>query len=464
MGMKRRRTKAIANRQNSVKLRLKLGRKYATTRNNNDFNVNTALKEPKFRLRWLAAVGIAPLFGVAAFGIAPNTETDDVEVRKVIEQLSLPEASPEIVAEAEFWREEPIRRGDTVASVLGRLDVEDKRALDFLRQSKEARPLYRLRTGKTLQVKTSQSGELIALRHVLDSGELLSIEKKGGGYQVIEGAGASEPHLTLASGVIESSLFAATDAANIPDVVAIQLAEIFSSDVDFHQDLRKGDRFAVAYEAFYLEGEPIRTGRVLAAEFVNSEDVYQAVYFEDPQGRGGYYSPEGKNLRKAFLRSPLEFSRITSGFSRARFHPVLQSWRAHKGIDYAAPTGTRVRATADGVVKLAGRQNGYGNVVILEHQGKYSTLYGHLSRFAVRTGERVQQGEVIGYVGMTGLATGPHLHYEFRADGRQQNPLRVATPAAPPITSELKPAFDHNAASLAKRLEQLRGFDLAAAD
>ncbi|MGH8719067.1 MAG: peptidoglycan DD-metalloendopeptidase family protein [Burkholderiales bacterium] len=422
------------------------------------------MKEPKFKLRWLAAFGIAPLFGVAAFGIAPHTKTSDVKVRTVIEQLTLPEVAPEIVAETEFWREEPIRRGDTVASVLDRMDVEDKAASNFLRQSKEARPLYRLRAGKTLQVKTSSSGELIALRHVLDSGELLSIERKDDRFQVVEVGAASKPHLTLASGVIETSLFAASDAANIPDAVAIQLAEIFSSDVDFHQDLRKGDSFAVAYEVFHLDGEPIRTGRVLAAEFVNDEDIYQAVYFEDSEERGGYYTPEGKNLRKAFLRSPLEFSRITSGFSRARFHPVLQTWRAHKGVDYAAPTGTRVRATADGVVKLAGWQTGYGNAVILEHQGKYSTLYGHLSRFAVRAGERVEQGEVIGYVGMTGLATGPHLHYEFLVGGQQQNPLRVATPSSPPITSQLKPAFDQKAASLAKRLEQLRGFDLAATE
>ncbi|MGH8729468.1 MAG: hypothetical protein ACREV9_15220, partial [Burkholderiales bacterium] len=195
------------------------------------------MKEPKFRLRWLAAFGVAPLFGVAAFGIAPNTKTNDVQVRKVIERLTLPAVEPSMVAETEFWREEPIRRGDTVASILDRMNVEDKAALDFLRQSKEARPLYRLRAGNTLQVKTSQSGELIALRHTLDSGELLSIERKADQFQVVEVGAASKPHVTLASGVIESSLFAATDAANIPDSVAIQLSEIFYSDVVFIQDL-----------------------------------------------------------------------------------------------------------------------------------------------------------------------------------------------------------------------------------
>lgn len=445
-----------------VKLQLKLLAKDATKRKNNDFIVLDALKIPKPRLRWLSAIAIAPLFGVAAFGIAPQTITSDVVVRTVIETISLPQVTPEEVAAADFWREEPIRRGDTVASVLSRMDVEDKPALDFLRQSKDARPLYRLKAGKTLQVKMSESGELVALRHLLDSGELLTVKKDGAGYLVAEGVAGIGPHVTLASGVIETSLFAATDAANIPDPVAIQIAEIFSSDIDFHQNLRKGDSFAVAYEVFYLDGEAIRTGKVLAAEFINDESAFQAVYFEDSEGRGGYYTPEGKNLRKAFLRSPLEFSRITSGFSRARFHPVLKTWRAHKGIDYAAPTGTRIRATADGIVKFAGRQTGYGNVVILEHQGKYSTLYGHLSRFAVRTGERVSQSEVVGYVGMTGLATGPHLHYEFHVDGRQQNPLRIATPAAPPITPDLQLAFEQKAAALAKRLENLRGITIAA--
>jgi murein DD-endopeptidase MepM/ murein hydrolase activator NlpD len=313
-------------------------------------------------------------------------------------------------------------------------------------------------------VRTTESGELLALRHATQSGDLLSIEKDDSGYKISEAAAPARPHLVLAAGVIDTSLFAATDSAGVPDLIAVQLAEVFSGEVDFHQDLRRGDSFAVAYEVFYVHGEPLRIGRVRAAEFVNDGKAYQAVYFEDRDGRGGYYTPDGRSLRRAFLRSPLEFSRVTSGFSRARFHPVLQTLRAHKGIDYAAPTGTRVRATGDGEVKFAGFQNGYGNVVILEHHGQYSTLYGHLSRITVRPGQEVSQGEVIGNVGMTGLATGPHLHYEFRIGGRQQNPLRVATPSSLPITAESKGAFDQEAASLARRLEQLRGFELAAAE
>jgi murein DD-endopeptidase MepM/ murein hydrolase activator NlpD len=190
------------------------------------------------------------------------------------------------------------------------------------------------------------------------------------------------------------------------------------------------------------------------------------VYFDYAESQGGYYTPDGKNLRKQFLRSPLEFSRITSGFTNARFHPVLQAWRAHKGIDYGAPTGTRVKASGDGMVEFAGRQGGYGNVVTLRHQSKYTTWYGHLSGFAngLHRGKRVAQGEVIGYVGATGLATGPHLHYEFRINGVHENPLRVAMPAAPPISPEQKPRFDQMAKTYAQRLELLRSTNLARLD
>ena len=205
---------------------------------------------------------------------------------------------------------------------------------------------------------------------------------------------------------------------------------------------------------------------MLAAEFVNQGKTYQAIYFDYAEGQGGYYTPEGKNLRKQFLRSPLEFSRITSGFSSSRFHPVLQTWRAHKGIDYGAPTGVRVKATADGMVDFVGRQGGYGNVIVLRHQSKYTTWYGHLSGYAknLRKGKRVAQGELIGYVGATGLATGPHLHYEFRVNDVHQNPLRVAMPAAPPITPEIRPRFDRIAQPLFGRLLLLRGTNLARLD
>ena len=207
--------------------------------------------------------------------------------------------------------------------------------------------------------------------------------------------------------------------------IAIQLAEVFSSDIDFHRDLRKGDRFSVIYEANYCDGEFIEVGRVLAAEFINQGRGYRAVRFEDDDGRGGFYTPEGRNVRKAFLRSPLEFSRITSGFSSSRFHQVLKTWRAHRGIDYAAPIGTRVRATADGAVTEVGWRGGYGRLIKVRHPNGYATLYGHLSGFSegIARGKRVVQGQVIGFVGSTGLANGPHLHFETRRNGVPVNPL-----------------------------------------
>ncbi|MEO8136878.1 MAG: M23 family metallopeptidase, partial [Betaproteobacteria bacterium] len=244
-------------------------------------------------------------------------------------------------------------------------------------------------------------------------------------------------------------------------------AEIFSGDIDFFHDLRRGDRFTVAYEVHDLDGETIRIGRVVAAEFVNKDITYRAYYDADPAiESAGYYTDDGKSLRKAFLRSPMEFSRITSHFTLARFHPILQTWRAHKGIDFGAPTGTQVRATGDGAVEFVGHQGGYGNLVLLKHQGAYSTAYGHLSRFAagIRRGSRVRQNQVIGYVGQTGWATGPHLHYEFRVNAIQRNPLSIALPTALPIAAQRLPAFRARSDSLATQLALARGLTFAAAD
>jgi murein DD-endopeptidase MepM/ murein hydrolase activator NlpD len=267
----------------------------------------------------------------------------------------------------------------------------------------------------------------------------------------------------MKSAEIKTSLFAATDAAGVPDNVAVQMAEIFGGDIDFHRDLRRGDRFTVVYEMLEAAGDAVRSGRVVAAEFINQNKAHRAVYFEDAARHGGYYGSDGKNLRKAFLRSPLAFTRISSGFSNARFHPIFQQWRAHRGVDYAAPLGTPVRATADGVVELAAVHGGYGKEIVLKHQGRYSTIYGHLSRFAagIRAGARVTQGEVIGYVGATGWATGPHLHYEFLVSGTQTNPLSVALPTAPALTGATMTQFHAAAAPLLSRLDLLRNTNLA---
>ncbi len=418
------------------------------------------------KMRRVILAAVLPFFGVvAAFGIAPNTVTEQLVITKVVEAVALPELSAASVPDEAYWGEERIQRGDTIASVLARLEVDDPDALRALRGTREARALYQLMPGKTIRARITADGKLLALRYLAGT-TVFAVERAGAAFTVTRQPAQLEIRTLMKSGEIRSSLFAATDAANLPDTVAIQIADVFSTDIDFHRDLRKGDRFTVVYEAYFHQGEMVRTGRVLAAEFINQGKAYQAVYFQGSEGEGGYYTPDGRNIRKAFLRSPLEFSRISSGFTNARFHPVLQQWRAHKGIDYAAPTGTRVKATADGVVEFAGRQGGYGNVVVLRHQSKYTTWYGHLSGFAtgMRKGRRVSQGEVIGFVGATGLATGPHLHYEFRINDMHQDPLRVVMPAAPPITLELKAAFEAAAQPLALRLQLLRGTNLARLD
>jgi murein DD-endopeptidase MepM/ murein hydrolase activator NlpD len=427
---------------------------------------NSAPQERKISLRWMIGLSSLPLFGiVAAFGIAPDTDTHRVPVQTVIEQLDLPSASEPATAGA-FWREEKIQRGDTISSLLERLDVSNEDISAFLRSSKDSKGIRQLVPGRSVRAKTSEDGELLSLRYLSSSDSMLAVNKENGAFQTSDQPVPLELRTMMKSGEIRSSLFAATDAANIPDNIATQMADVFSSDIDFHQDLRKGDRFNVVYEVFYHNGEPVKTGRVLAAEFVNQGKAYRAVYFQDRDGRGGYYTPDGKNLRKAFLRSPLEFSRVTSGFTNARYHPVLKEWRAHKGVDYGAPIGTRVKATADGSVEFVGKQGGYGNLVVLKHQGQYSTVYGHLSGFAkgLHKGSKVSQGDVIGFVGMTGLATGPHLHYEFKVAGVQRNPLSIAMPTAFPIAAQYKPDFEKHAKQLAGRLELLRNTNLAALD
>lgn len=401
---------------------------------------------------------VLPFVGImAAFGIAPDTITDTIERSSVVEQVALPALPAAGDAGETYWREARIERGDTIASVLQRLQIDDASANQVLLRSREARALYRLIPGRTLRAQTTAAGQLLALRY-LNGTQLLKIDREGDALLVWEGAADVETRVHMRSGEIRSSLFAATDAAGMSDAIAVQIAEVFSTDIDFHRDLRKGDRFAAVYEVQYHLGEPVKTGRLLTAEFVNQGKTFQAVWFDNPDGEGGYYTLDGKNIRKAFLRSPLEFSRISSGFSMSRFHPVLQTWRAHKGVDYAAPTGTRVRATGDGIVEFVGKQGGYGNLVVLRHQSKYTTWYGHLSRFApgLQKGRRISQGELIGFVGSTGVATGPHLHYEFRTNNVHQDPLRVAMPPAPPLAPQHRAAFDEASRPLADRLALLR--------
>ena len=399
---------------------------------------------------------------VAAFGTASDTVFSFIPTRTVVQSLDIPDSEQPADANQVFWREERLQRGDTVSDLLARLGVNEEEVHAFLHEVKPGRSLQMLRPGATVQARTAEDGSLLALRYITDKGRLIGFDKQGAEFKAVEQQLLLSPQQQMKSGEIRSSLFAATDTAGVSDNVAIQLANIFAGDIDFHRDLRRGDKFTVIYEMFYHEGRAIKSGRLLAAEFINQGKSYRAVWFQNAEGKGGYYTPEGKNLRKAFLRSPLEFSRISSGFAM-RFHPILREWRAHKGVDYAAPAGTHVKATADGTVELVGRQGGYGNIVTLKHQGGFSTSYAHLSSFAsgLRKGARVHQGDVIGHVGQTGWATGPHLHYEFRVNNQVRNPLTLALPAALPIPAQQLAAFSSVSAPLAAELNLLKNTNLA---
>jgi murein DD-endopeptidase MepM/ murein hydrolase activator NlpD len=415
----------------------------------------------------VAAAVVLPFVGiVAAFGIAPDTVTEPRKQTPVVLELALPVAGSADAPVQGYWREERVQRGDLLATVLDRLGVHDPEALQRLRGMRSARSLQQLAPGRTVRAQVTAEGRLLEL-HYRNGANVLTVERAGEGFRVAEHPAELERRVLVKSAEIRTSLFSASDAAGLSDAIASQLADIFSTDIDFHRDLRRGDRFSVVYEMFHDRGEPVRAGRVLAAEFINVGRLYRTVYFQYDEKRGGYYTPDGRNIRKAFLRSPLEYSRISSGFSSSRFHPILGTWRAHNGIDYAAPHGTRVRATGDGVVEFAGRDHrGYGNLVVLRHQSRYTTWYGHLSGFAkgLRKGMRVTQSETVGYVGATGLATGPHLHYEFRINDVHQNPLRVVMPPAPPISAELKPAFEAEVEPLVQQLKLLRSTHLARLD
>ena len=422
---------------------------------------NIRFKERRLRLRWLLAISSIPLFGIfAAFGIAPQTITQNIPISTITEDIALPQAvaGQYPAAPADFWHVDQVRRDDTLASLMARLNVRNQDALDFLRLDPEASALASgLHPGRTIQAQTTENGELLKLQYQTGPNAALNIERSDSGYQAASVTPEYETRSELKSAEIKSSLFEATDSADIPDHVALQLADIFSSDIDFHSDLRRGDRLMVIYEASYHNGELVKTGQVLAAEFINDGKTYSAIMYRNPEGQASYYTPEGKSLHKSFLRSPLEFSRISSGFSLARFHPILNTMRAHKGVDYAAPIGTRIKAAAEGTVDFAGVKGGYGNVIVLQHQNGISTVYGHMSGFAqgMRRGMKVAQGEIIGFVGMTGLATGPHLHYEFKVNGEQRDPTKIALPTAIPLPAKYQANFAANKASLLAQLNLL---------
>lgn len=350
-------------------------------------------------------------------------------------------------------------KGETLVKVLDKLGVAAKDRLKVVAAAQKAPELAKLKAGQHLHARIGPDGALMALLVPLGPKTTLRLSLEGGETRIAREERRGERRLSFAAASVQSSLYADGQDAGLSDQQIAELATIFGWDVDFTLGLRAGDRFSVLYEAEYVDGKRTDDGDILAAEFVNKGKTYRAVRFEAEDGSIGYYAPDGTSMKQAFLRNPLKLARVSSGFSLSRFHPVLQERRAHKGVDYSAPHGTPVKATGTGVVQFSGRQNGYGNVIELQHGDKYTTVYGHLSGFAdgVTAGKRVQQGQVIGYVGQTGIATGPHLHYEFRIAGQHRDPLSVKLPPATPLKDDKLAEFREKTAPLLAKLENLKG-------
>ncbi len=344
--------------------------------------------------------------------------------------------SEDVPAEPEqTWDRFEIKSGDTLSSLFRQAGFNDRLMLSVIHGKGDAEQLQHLYAGETIAFARGDDGELDAIRLERSLLETLEINRAEDGFHGERVIREPEARITYAEAEIDSSLFGAGQSAGLTDKLTMELAGIFGWDIDFVMDIRKGDRFGVVYEELYLDGEKIDNGRILAANFQNSGRDLAAVLYTDDNGVSGYFTPDGRSMRKAFLRTPVDFARISSHFNLKRKHPVLHKIRAHKGTDYAASPGTPIKAAGDGKIILAGRKGGYGNTVVLQHGNNITTLYAHMKGFArgIRSGKWIKQGQVIGYVGSSGLATGPHLHYEFRLNGAPRNPVTVKLPDAAPI-------------------------------
>ncbi|WP_428610390.1 peptidoglycan DD-metalloendopeptidase family protein [Sedimenticola sp.] len=353
------------------------------------------------------------------------------------------------------WQEEKVKRGDSLAAIFSRLKLSPNLLHRIVHSSKEAKSLANIRPGEVIKVRLDQQRELLELVHKQSEIRSLQILPSEDSFTANIKDRSLEKRVASASGTITNSLYTSAQRAGLSDSLTMELANIFGWDIDFALEIRAGDQFSLIYEEEYLDGKKYRNGPILAAEFVNQGKVFRAIRFEDDEGYSSYYSPEGESMRKAFLRAPVDFRRISSRFTKARYHPVLGKKRPHRGVDYAAAIGTPVKASGDGRIIFRGTKGGYGRTVMIRHGSQYTTLYAHLSKFrgGVNTGSRVRQGQVIGYVGKSGLATGPHLHYEFRVNGVHRNPLTIKLPAAEPLAKNYRAKFTEISSHLLAELD-----------
>jgi len=395
--------------------------------------------------------------GGGAFAVANlGPDASNLPVRILVENLETPHLEQQ-VAELEqktlkLYRNDITRGSDTAESLLRRLGLLDSAAATYIRQTPEVRQALLNRSGRNVSVEANEQQQLLTLttRWLKNDNDtqfqrMVITRNDNNKFSVRTDTAPLTASVRMTGGTVASSLYAASDEARLPDNVTRQLADVFSGQIDFHRALRKGAIFSVVYETLEAEGEPLRAGRLLSAEITNDKKTYDAVWFQEPGQKGAYYTMTGDSLRRAFLASPMPYSRRTSGFGM-REHPIFHTQRAHLGVDYAAPTGTPVISVADGVVVESGFSGGFGNMVVVQHNARQSTVYAHLSKIGVRKGQAVKQGDNLGAVGATGWATGPHLHFEFRINGRHVDPLTLAQQgSSEPISAALRPQFNQRA-------------------
>jgi murein DD-endopeptidase MepM/ murein hydrolase activator NlpD len=435
------------------------------------------------RIELTTVFSLLPLSAaIAAIAAAPSAlDLDSLQSRPIVESIATPSISEQLQHISErrefFIREARIQRGEPIAALLVRMGIDDDAAARFLRSNPAARPLVQAAPGRFIQANVGADGRLNWLRAFNDAEDsavsadtrVLTLTRDDtavGGFWVAESQVTLERRVELRSGEVNSSLFAAADAADIPDSIAQQMIDALESEIDFHRNLHRGDNFRAIYEALYAAGEYLRPGRLLAVEFISQGKSVEAYWFDDGSKHGGYYGLGGRNMKRTFLRSPLEYTRMSSGFSNSRTHPVFGYDAAHRGIDYSAPAGTKVRTVAGGTVEFAGWQRGYGNIVEVRHDEKHSTLYAHLQGFkpGVVKGARVAQGDVVGFVGTTGWSTGPHLHFEVKIKGNPVNPLTAELPGSEPLAESQRDALAVVAAPLRDQLALLERIRVAAAN
>lgn len=375
------------------------------------------------------------------------------EVMEMMEQ-----APHDLAEEPGKWLKETVTSGDSLALIFSRLGLSPQQLHRLTHSSEEAEQLTSIKPGESLHIRLDQQNNLQELIYQPNPVETLHFTPNEGGFQARTETKELEQRVGRLAGTIVSSFYLSAQEAGLSDALIMDLATIFGWDIDFALEIRKGDTFAVVFEEDFVDGKRYGNGRILAAEFSNQGQIYRAIRYNKDEDDYDYYSPDGRSMRKAFLRAPVDFRRISSRFSKQRFHPVLGKKRPHRGVDYAAAIGTPIKAAGDGKIIFRGTKGGYGRAVIIKHGSEYKTLYGHMSRFrsSVKNGSKVRQGEVIGYVGKSGLATGPHLHYEFRINGVHKNPLTVKLPASMPIEKKYKERFLKASKEYEAMLDQLK--------